>query len=236
MLVGAETCPNRFKEIVKMRLTKDKKIMMLGVPATRNTWIWDCLSEALIHANAMDEYERNFGKFAIINSNGKRREDWPPHSLNVDISQACKLERSSYGKVAIVRDPWERYIALYDFLKITPNHAMHKMTNNWTFENFIINICIGNCSFDLKPQINFLYDNHGKLDIDYYFRFEDTHNIKEFFINNGYTFKDVSLTSTPKNFSKYYTPQLVEIVRAMCWYEATFFGYSAPDLSQSLVA
>lgn len=219
-----------------MRLTKDKRLMLIEVPETRNTWIWDCLSKELIDRNDMDEYEKNFGQFGIINPNGKRRADWPNHSRNVDISHACKLERGSYEKVAIIRNPWERYIGLYELLKILPNHAMHKMTNNWTFENFIINLAIGTCSFDLVPQINFLYDKHGRLDIDYLFRFEDTHNIKDFFVRNGYDFKNILLTSKSKNFSKYYTPELVEIVRTMCWYEANFFGYSAPDLSQRLVA
>ena len=210
--------------------------MLIEVPKTRSTWMQDCLSEELIDSNDMDEYEKNFGQFGIINPNGKRREDWPWHSLNKDISHACKLERGSYEKVAVVRNPWERYISLYDFLKITPSHAMHKKTNNWTFENFIINLAIGTCSFDCVPQINFLYDKDGKLDINYLFRFEDTHTIKDFFVKNGYNFKDISLTSKPKKFSKYYTPELVEIVRKMCWFESTFFGYSAPDLSQSLVA
>ncbi len=80
--VEVGTCQNRLKEILKMRLTKDKRVMILGVPATRNTWIWDCLSEELIDRKEMDEYEKNFGKFAIINPNGKRRADWPNHSRN----------------------------------------------------------------------------------------------------------------------------------------------------------
>ena len=43
---------------VVMRLTKDKKVMLIGVPGTRNTWLWDCLGEELIDDIRL--YEENF--------------------------------------------------------------------------------------------------------------------------------------------------------------------------------
>ena len=81
-----------------MKLTKDKRLMLIEVPKTRSTWMQDCLSEELIDINDMDQYEKNFGQFGIIYPNGKRREDWPRHSLNDEVSHACKLERGSYEK------------------------------------------------------------------------------------------------------------------------------------------
>ena len=110
---------------------------------------------------------------------------------------------------------------------------MHKIANDCTFSAFISNICQGNCTFDMQPQINFLFDKNGELDIDYIFRFEQPGEIRKFFTRRGYDFKDIEITSRPKNLKNYYTPQLAKIITSMCWFETKYFGYTAPLLTDT---
>ena len=217
---------------VVMRLTKDKKVMLIGVPGTRNTWLWDCLGEELIDDIRL--YEENFEvpHRGLIYIGNKKRTCWPPHTSNLTVSKTCKLHRSSYEKIATVRNPWERYISNFEFIRNSPTHLMHEKVMSWDFENFLLNVFHGNCTFDLAPQINFLFSNEGKLDFDALFRFEQTVEIKNFFVQRGYKFRDIPLNASPKNFASYYTPRTIKLVSQMCWFETAFFGYSAPDLEK----
>jgi len=216
-----------------MRLTKDKKVMLIGVPGTRNTWLWECLGEELI--DDIDLYEENFEvpHQSFIYLGNEKRPYWPPHTSNLTVSQTCKFNRSSYEKIVTVRNPWERYISLFEFMRNTPSHFMYERANAWGFENFLKNVFLGNCTFDLAPQINFLFNNKGKLDFDALFKFEQTDEIKNFFVKRGYKFRDIPLKASPKNFSSYYTQETINLVSQMCWFETTFFGYVAPNLEKN---
>lgn len=219
-----------------MRLTKDKKVMLIGIPGTRNTWLWECLRDELI--DDIDAYQESFQipHQGMIFLGGEKRTSWPPHSNNILVSSTCKLERSSYQKIVTVRDPWERYVSLFEFLSNTPHHAMRKMTPDWNFENFLFCISQGHCTFDMVPQLNYLYNHKGSIDFDNIFKFEQTSEIKQFFSDKGYRFQDIPVTSKPKNLAAYYNERTKKLVKTMCWFEATFFGYEAPDLSGHMVA
>lgn len=211
-----------------MRMTKDKKLLMLGVPATRNSWLWDCLNQEIIQD--IDILSELFVVETkdLTHIGDTKRKIWPPHIANITISNRCKLPRESYEKIAVVRDPWERYIGLYEFLKKTPNHHMHRASLNWDFSTFIINLSQGNCTFDMVPQIHWLFDKHGRIDIDFLFKFHETTAIKSFFTERGYKFEDIQLLSKPKNVEEFYTPQTAKIVSHMCWFETQFFGFKHP--------
>ena len=219
-----------------MRLTKDKKVMLIGIPATRNGWLWECLKDELI--NDINVYEEYFQvpHRGMLFLGDQKRTSWPPHTNNITVSSTCKLDRSSYQKIVTIRDPWERYVGLFEFLSNNPEHAMRKRTRNWNFENFLFSVSRGDCTFDLVPQVNYLYNHAGKMDFDRIFKFEQMTEIKKYFTEKGYKFQDIPVTSKPKNLASYYTDETKKLVGTMCWFEATFFGYRAPELSGHMVA
>ena len=201
---------------------------MLGIPETRSTWLWECLRSEIIQDIDVFSELFNVTSRAYTHFGDTKREEWPPHIDNIEISKSCILPRKTYEKIAIVRDPWERYIGIYEHLKRMPTHQMHHAVQNWDFNTFIINLSQGNCTFDIVPQINWLFNKHGQIDTDIIFKFHETTEIKSFFVKRGYVFDDIELNSKQKDIEKYYTPQLAKIVASMCWFETKFFGFKNP--------
>ena len=221
-----------------MRLTRDKRNLLIGVPATRNNWIWDLMADELI--DDVDQYEKFFEienyDYVMLSVGGGKRTYWPPHSPNSMVARTCKLPRHSYRKIACVRNPWERYVSLYDFFRKTPSHAMHKACNQWDFKEFIENVVQGNATFDTRPAEYFMLNQKGELDYDRIFRFENPQEIADYFREQGYTLRDIEILSKNREWLFHYDQQTIDRVGAYSRFDVEYFGYEPPLFSTATSA
>ena len=222
-----------------MRLTKDKKIILVAVPRTRSQWIWKSLEGELL-----EDLESFFELNSVNRSVHNGRKTWPPHTPNRLISRELLLERHTYEKFTVIRNPWERYASFYsrlrkpleigaeEYAKKTQDasavnkHAMSDIAMQLNFEQFMVQIAIGNRSFDAAPALSFLLNHKGSIDIDHIFRFEDVEAIRNFFIGRGYSFKDVPIGSPQREWRSVHTPVTKRIIGSLCEIEIEQFGYS----------
>lgn len=216
-----------------MRLTRDARHLLIGVPATRNNWIWDLLSDELIED--IDKYDSFFQienyEYVMLSVDGTKRPCWPPHSPNNMVARTCKLPRYSYRKVVCIRNPWERYVSLYDYFRNNPSHAMYNACNEWEFKEFIANVIKGNATFDTQPAAYFMLDQNGDLDYDRIFRFENPQEIADYFRGQGYRLRGIDILSKNREWLFHYDQQTIDRVSAYSRFDIEHFGYEPPQLS-----
>ncbi len=223
-----------------MRLTKDKKIMILSLPRTRTQWLVAALKNELISDTDMS----TFFELNEKNSMTENRKDWPPHTPNWAVSTQIKLERKNYHKFATIRNPWERFASFYLMVKkaaekdyknyasetgdrsVLNRHAMTELALKCNFHDFIHHVVCGNRTFDLMPAFNFFLDNNGNFDIDHIFDFEDTIGIKNFFTSKGYQFLDIHKGSPSRDWKSLYDKSSAAMIAKYCELEIRYFGYT----------
>ena len=167
-------------KVQMMRLTKDKKILLIAVPRTRSGWIWKSLGGELF-----EDVESFFELNSVSRSEHQWRKTWPPHTPNRSISRTLLIDRHKYEKFTVIRNPWERYASFYsrlrrplepgaeEYAKKTQDasavnkHAMSDMAMQLNFEQFMVQIAIGNRSFDASPALSFLLNHKGSIDLDH---------------------------------------------------------------------
>jgi len=222
-----------------MRLTKDKKLVILSPPRSRSQWIWESLGDQ-IYTDMESFFENN----TVDRSEHGWRTTWPPHTPNYVVSQQLKLDRKTYKTFSVVRNPWDRFVSFYFRLRnvreksaknyaqltgdksVLNEHAMTSLACECNFEQFIIQVALGNRTFDLMPTFNFLLNDKAILDVDYLFKFDDTEGIKQFFESSGYVFQDVGLGSPKRDWRETHTPTTKKIIESMCELEIRYFGFS----------
>jgi hypothetical protein len=144
----------------------------------------------------------------------RRRQKMLPYT-NCDISD--------YKVFSIVRNPWDRYVSYYSYLK-----RIKKMEFN-TFESFVKKH--GHRKM-YKNQMYFLKDSNNEIKVDYIGRFE----------NFEKTFDDIcELTEVSgkllhlnktyhPHYSSFYTDETIKITRKRFRKEINYFGYDFEDL------
>ena len=213
------------RDSISMRFTKDHKFMQLAVPRTRSTWLWKTME---------GEFYDDISSYKQFvdddHSKHKWRTSWPPHTPNWAVSRMFKIPRSQYKKFTVVRNPWERYASFYTRL-LEPKshkrqeHAMSTMVKQMTFSQFLIEIALGNRTYDLCTEVSFLLNDRAALDIDYVFRFENHADIKSFFADNGYSTKNIPIEAPNRPWREMYTANDIKIVENMCELDIRYFGY-----------
>lgn len=221
-----------------MRLTRDKKLLILAPSRCRNRWIRSSLGDE-IYTDMESFFELN----RADREQHKFRDTWPPHTPNFVVSQQLKLDRRTYKKFSVVRNPWERFVSFYlrfrkprepsaaQYAKETGDksvlaeHAMTELACQSTFEEFMIQIASGNRSFEVGSIFNFLLNERGNFDIDHLFRFDDTEGIKKFFIISGYKFNDVGLGAPDRDWRKMHSTTTRKIVETLCELDIRYFGF-----------
>lgn len=162
--------------------------------------------------------ERDYHKYAF------RQHD--------DINAAKRLMPpelfESYFKFAFVRNPWDRLISEYEFIRRRPDHGRHSKVMKMEFDQYIR---YQSKRFDAH-QINMLADSKGQLLMDFIGRFENLHEDWNFVTDKlGIVNKELSHRKKAgiKDYASYYTPETRALVAELWKRDIEAFGYSEPS-------
>lgn len=144
----------------------------------------------------------------------------------------------SYFKFAIVRNPWDRLVSAYLFLK---KGGINEKDRVWaeqnlgeykTFEEFVKNWMVQKHALKqlhFKPQVEYIYDNRNNLLTDFLGRFENFENsYKEILFRLGLPYtpvKNENINKTRRDYTKYYSAETAEIVEKVYKKDIELLGY-----------
>jgi hypothetical protein len=145
-----------------------------------------------------------------------------------DINVAKKLIPEeifdSFFKFAFVRNPWNRLVSEYEFIRRRPDHSRHSKVIKMNFEQYIH---YQSKRFDAH-QINMLADKKGVLLMDFIGKFENLQEDWNFVTDTlGIENKKLSHKKKAgiKNYDSYYTDETRELVAELWKKDIEAFGY-----------
>ncbi|MGA9271459.1 MAG: sulfotransferase family 2 domain-containing protein [Lutimonas sp.] len=130
----------------------------------------------------------------------------------------------SYFKFAFVRNPWDRLVSEYEFIRRRPDHGRHSKVMRMGFEKYIV---YQSKRFDAH-QINMLADKNGKLLMDFIGKFE---NLYEDWnrITDRLGIENKQLTHRKKagikDYNSYYSDESRALVAELWKGDIEAFGY-----------
>jgi hypothetical protein len=130
----------------------------------------------------------------------------------------------SYFKFAFVRNPWDRLVSEYEFIRRRPDHGRHSKVMKMGFEKYIV---YQSKRFDAH-QINMLADKDGNLLMDFIGKFENLHDDWNR-ITEKLGIKNKELTHRKKagikDYDSYYTEESRALVSDLWKRDIEAFGY-----------
>lgn len=162
----------------------------------------------------------------------------PGHWSITDFEWENKGKLNKYYKFTIVRNPWDRLVSAYHYLKNTTPYEADKsfarknLSEFESFESFVLNglerpEVLNWVHF--RPQISFLKNEAGKLDINFIGRLEnlttDFRVITEELQMNGISLPDKTNVSQRDSYKLYYTEEMIDIVRRVYNDDVNEFDY-----------
>jgi hypothetical protein len=130
----------------------------------------------------------------------------------------------SYFKFAFVRNPWDRLVSEYEFIRRRPDHGRHSKVMKMGFEKYIV---YQSKRFDAH-QINMLADKDGNLLMDFIGKFENLHDDWNR-ITDKLGIENKELTHRKKagikDYNSYYTDESRALVSELWKRDIEAFGY-----------
>jgi hypothetical protein len=150
---------------------------------------------------------------------------FPMHSKAPEIMQAMGREAfDSYFSFAIVRNPWDWQVSLYNYMRKDPIHPQHELAKTFgSFDEYIR----WRCKEEVRYQKDFIYSDDNQLLVDFVGRFErldeDFHTIcSRIGITASLPKLNVS-NETP--YRKFYTEETQDLVRRAFDPDIKLLGY-----------
>ncbi len=139
-----------------------------------------------------------------------------------------------YFKFAFVRNPWDRWVSLYHFMRQYPSNHHHKLALGLTFEDFLTTLAWQ----QKRQQTTFLTDGNGKLIVDYVGRFETLR--ADFTHICSVLMPAASLghihRSKHRDYRRYYNSRTAELVAEISREDIELFGYDFDGVSRQVAA
>ncbi|MDX1572016.1 MAG: sulfotransferase family 2 domain-containing protein [Xanthomonadales bacterium] len=157
-----------------------------------------------------------------------RRRWFRHHAALSDAQQSMPADRfRSYFKFAFVRNPWDRLVSEYEFLRGFPRHRRHQRAMQLSFPEFVRYQATRSDAY----QFPMLCDRSGQVGMDFIGRFE---NLQADFdhVCHMLRLEPIELPHANRGETRdpaeYYDAETIEFVRET-WRDAVeLFGYTGP--------
>jgi hypothetical protein len=153
---------------------------------------------------------------------------WQPYAGHISasniIKQIGKEEFEEYFSFAIVRNPWDWQVSLYKYMLKNKKHHQHQyILSLKDFDEYIK----WRCKNEIRLQKKFICDRHDNILVDFVGRFENLENDFQYICSSiGVSTRLPKLNvSNKKNYRKFYTKELKELVRVAFQADIDYFGY-----------
>jgi len=158
------------------------------------------------------------------------------HVRYIEYEKANRKKFKRYFKFTFVRNPWDRLVSTYSFLK---KGGLNDQDQKWAkenlyeypdFEAFIlgwlneVNICTW---IHFYPQHHFICDPEGIVTMDFVGKFENIENDFSYVADKLGCTQNLIKTNTGslRHYSSYYTEETREIVQRVYSKDIQLFGY-----------
>lgn len=144
---------------------------------------------------------------------------------------------NEYFKFTIVRNPWDRLVSAYFFLKSGGlNHEDRRffekeLSQFNSFDDFVINwLTVDNIKkyHHFKPQLHYISEANEKVNLDFIGRLENIHNDLNYICKRLNFNKTLPLLnkSNHTNYKDYYNQKTIKIVQDVYGKDIDFLGYN----------
>lgn len=215
-----------------MPICHNNKLIFIHIPKTGGTSIEHTLG--LLDKDHLFSFKRSVISMPEIAENFQGLEKNIILSITPQHLTSCHLQKivknyDLYTKFTIIRNPYDRVVSEYHYIKTMPHKIFNKY-KNISFLNFLHAI------FDDDNMSNFirisLFDNHLTSQYDFlscfdfnndvYFRFE---NIKETFEWLKAPMQHKNKSTNKSNYKNYYCQEAKKIVNRAYEKDIDFFKY-----------
>lgn len=152
-------------------------------------------------------------------------QPFPPHIKATEIINEIGTEEfKSFFSFAIVRNPWDWQVSLYNYMLRNTNHFQHELIKELNgFDEYIRWRCRGNASL----QKDFIYSENNELLVDFLGKFEQIN--KDFQkicsqIGVSATLPKINVSNTIP-YQEYYNDKTKELVRKTFEPDISLFEY-----------
>lgn len=147
------------------------------------------------------------------------------HSNLIEAERSMPTDKfKRYFKFAIVRNPWERLVSEFEYIKTQPTHSRYKKLKAMSFDEFV--------GYQAKRpaahQVNALKLKSGELGTDYVGKLESLDESLAFISEQiGLSFADLPHINQVKrrDYRSYYDQSLVEKVAELWHEDIKYFVY-----------
>jgi len=202
-------------------LSVTKKFLFIHIPKTAGTSIRQVLEP--FGVTEYFSYSKGIEKYIVA------RNKFPPHLSYVAAAEVLTVDLNRFYKFTFVRNPWDRYVSMYEYFRKDTKHAMHRRCMSCSFEDFIDDVTAGRATFDTKNQLDYIVRPARLGPIDFIGKVE---NIETDFsiicrtIGIENTVLPVLNTTNHKNYESYYSDALKGKIADFCKPEIEVFGYA----------
>ena len=142
-----------------------------------------------------------------------------------------------YFSFSIVRNPWDRCLSAYEFLKLGGDHPKDRIffkkyiSCYYNFEDFVKNGISKQKIFNgthFIPHSNFIFSKHDKCMVDYILRFESIESDYKFIKNKlgGSNLLKYKINRSTHNYHKFYDTEMENIVSNLYERDIRLLKYS----------
>jgi len=202
-------------------LSETKKFLFIHIPKTAGTSIRQALEPHGV--TEYSSYTRGLEDYIAV----KRK--FPPHLSYAGAAEALTVDLRRYYRFTFVRNPWARFVSMYEYYRKDANHAMHRRCMTCSFADFIHDVLARRATFDTKNQIDYIVPPPGLGPLDFIGKVE---NIENDFaavcakLGIGNVRLPVLNTTGHGDYRSYYDDALQRAVGKHCRAEIEAFGYT----------